>query len=418
MSEILAGKGDEPAVENSRPIAVTMLGELSLRCGDATVSDATGHSKKVWLLLAYLVCNRGRVIPREELAGLLWDDGHRPTNLANAMKTTLFRVRACLDKLYEGAGHSLVLCQGPGYCFDPEAPLSLDVEEFQALCAEKGSGQLDALLQAAAMYGEGFIPKLRQEPWAGEQAEALLKQYLQAVQDALPLLEERRRWREAAGLCQEACQRDPLNEGLYCRWMSALIHLGEHKTATQVYENMTQLFLAQAGALPGDEAQAVYRQAAGAMSGTALASASIVDQLSERPSSGAYLCDYDVFRALYRLQVRDSARSGEETSLAVLTVVHKHDGELTRRSLDLVMGNLMRLVPGMLRQGDAVAQCSAAQFVLLLPRANYQNAKEVCRRINRAFYRQYPHSPATLQITVCPLKPGEQPSVPVEDGGE
>ena len=396
-------------------LRVSLLGGLRFDYGENHVDDTSGHSKKIWLLLAYLVCIRGRAASREELAGLLWPEDKRPTNLTNAMKTTLFRVRASLEQLYEGAGHQLGLSRESGYAWNTELPLLLDVDEFRSLCASRGERQLEDWLQAAELFGEGFLPKLRENPWAAETAAQLRRLYIETVLGALPLLEERRRWKDAAELCREAILRDPLNEELYCRRMSALLRMGENRAAALVYEDMNQFFLSQAGALPGEEAQTIYRRAVSGVSSGAVASAAIVDQLSEGTPSGAYFCEYDVFRAIYRLQVRDSARSGEETSLAVLTVVHKYGGELNRRSLDLVMGNLLRLIPELLRHGDAVAQCSASQYVLLLPRAGFQDGREVCRRISRAFARQYPHSPATLQVTVCPLKPGEQVPVPVDD---
>lgn len=381
-------------------LQITLMGGLRFQYGENFVDDTSGHSKKIWLLLAYLVCTRGRTVPREELAGLLWPQGKRPTNLTNAMKTTLFRVRASLDNLYPGAGHQIVLCQGPGYAWNPEIPVEVDIDRFRDLCGPQR--ELDSWLRALGMYGEGFLPKLAENPWAAQTAKELAELYMRTVMAALPLLEEQRRWKEEAGLCREAALRDPLNEELYCRRMSALLRLGENRAAALVYEEMNQLFLSQAGALPGEEAQAIYRRASSSSSGGAVASAAIVDQLSEAPASGAYYCEYDVFRAIYRLQIRDSQRSGEETSLAVITVAHKYGGELSRRSLDLVMGNLLRLIPQLLRQGDAVARCSASQYVLMLPRADFQNGREVCKRICKAFARQYPHSPATLRVTVCP----------------
>ena len=116
-------------------LRVSLLGGLRFDYGENHVDDTSGHSKKIWLLLAYLVCIRGRAASREELAGLLWPEDKRPTNLTNAMKTTLFRVRASLEQLYEGAGHQLVLSRESGYAWNTELPLLLDVDEFRSLCA-------------------------------------------------------------------------------------------------------------------------------------------------------------------------------------------------------------------------------------------------------------------------------------------
>lgn len=395
-------------------LQITLLGGLRFQYGENSVDDTSGHSKKIWLLLAYLACARGRTVPRDELADLIWPEGKRPTNLTNAMKTALFRVRASLDNLYEHAGHQIILCQGPGYAWNTEIPVQVDMDEFRALC--RPERELEDRLRAVRMFGSGFLPKLLDNPWAARTAGELAELYMRTVMAVLPLLEEQRRWKDVAALCQEAAQRDPLNEELYCRRMSALLHLGENRNAALVYEEMNQFFLSQAGILPGEEAQAIYRRASSSTGSGAVASAAIVDQLAEAPASGAYFCEYDVFRAIYRLQIRDAQRSGEETSLAVITVAHKYGGELSRRSLDLVMGNLLRLIPDLLRQGDAVAKCSASQYVLMLPRADFQNGREICKRICKAFARQYPHSTATLRVTVCPQLNPELASPPQAAG--
>lgn len=403
---------------NHGELQITMLSRLSLRWGGAEVSDSSGHSKKIWLLLAYLICSRGRAVSKEELAEVLWPPQRgekQPANLANSMKTAFFRARACLDGLGPGMGHRLVQTTDTGYLWPAQIPVALDVDRFRELCAAGEDQQPGGWLAAAEMFGGGFLPKLREYPWAMETARDLAGRYAAAVEAALPMLAAQRRWADTVRLCRTAVVHDPLNESLYCQQMTALINLGEHRAAAQVYEDMNQFFLAQAGSLPGEEAQAIYRRATSGAGGGTVPAAAILDQLSEGPADGAFLCDYDVFRALYRLQVRDSARSGEETSLAVVTVTPKHGGQLNRRSLELVMANLLRLIPASLRQGDAVARCSASQYVLLLPRAGFQNSREVCRRISRSFGRLYPHSPATLQVTVCPLQPSGQMPPALED---
>jgi hypothetical protein len=46
----------------------------------------------------------------------------------------------------------------------------------------------------------------------------------------------------------------------------------------------------------------------------------------------------------------------------------------------------------------------------MLPQANYENSCLVCQRIIKAFFRQYPHSPADIQFSVRPLEPTPLPS--------
>ena len=69
------------------------------------------------------------------------------------------------------------------------------------------------------------------------------------------------------------------------------------------------------------------------------------------------------------------------------------------------MENLQEQIRNNLRRGDAASRCSASQYILMLPHANYENSCMVCERIIRAFTRQYPHSPAELHYSVQPLEP-------------
>ena len=69
------------------------------------------------------------------------------------------------------------------------------------------------------------------------------------------------------------------------------------------------------------------------------------------------------------------------------------------------MENLCELVRLSLRRGDVASRCSVSQFIILLPRANYENSCRVMERIVRQFGRQYPHSPALLRYSVQPLDP-------------
>lgn len=93
-------------------LKVNMLGGLSIQSGGAEINDSDNRSRKVWLLLAYMIYCRKRPVTQEELVRLLWDDGDNVTNPANALKTMFHRVRTTLDRLGDSAGHILIVRQG------------------------------------------------------------------------------------------------------------------------------------------------------------------------------------------------------------------------------------------------------------------------------------------------------------------
>ena len=169
---------------------------------------------------------------------------------------------------------------------------------------------------------------------------------------------------------------------------------------------MSQLLFDNFGIMPSDETRAIYREAMRTVNDKAVSIITLREQLREpEGSAGALFCDYDFFKVLYHAEARAVARSGDAVHICLLSVTGDQNQELPKRSLDRCMENLQELIRTSLRKGDIAARCSISQYILMLPRANYENSCRVCERIIRAFGRQYPHSPASLHYSVQPLEP-------------
>ena len=52
-------------------IDIRMLGSFTLQSGDNLISDENNRSRKVWALLAYLICHRGTAVSQKKLIELL-----------------------------------------------------------------------------------------------------------------------------------------------------------------------------------------------------------------------------------------------------------------------------------------------------------------------------------------------------------
>lgn len=389
-------------------LRVRMLGGFSIQYQDKRIGDDRSH--KVWLLLAYLICRRGHTAAVEELSALLWERVPQDSKLPNALKTILHRARASLNQLWDGAGRDLLLRQEEGYAWNPAYPLWLDTEEFSRLC----SGQQEDRLQALALYRGGFLSRLSGGTWTAEMAGQLKERYVQTALEALPQLKEEGRWQEMAELCMCSVAQEPSEEQFYFQWMNALLEQGNRRGAATVFEDMQERFLADYGILPSEELRGLYRRVLASLESRALSSDVILEQLREGPGpGGAYFCDYDFFKAICQASARQAARTGEAAHLALLSVTDGSGGPLAQRSLSRVMRHLKEVVREGLRRGDIAALCSASQFILLLPQANYESACMVCDRTLRAFVRQYPHSPARFRVSVRPLEldslPEDQP---------
>ena len=72
------------------------------------------------------------------------------------------------------------------------------------------------------------------------------------------------------------------------------------------------------------------------------------------------------------------------------------------------MGNLEDAIRSSLRRGDSAARCSATQYVILLPRANYENSCMVCERILRAYNQKYARMDVEVRYETFPLQPDDK----------
>ena len=211
-------------------LQVQMLGSFSVSAENATLDDSGNRSRKVWLLLAYLIYHRRRTLSQEELVELLWGEENDSANPLGALKTTLHRARTTLDQLFPSAGHDLIVRKNGTYAWNSEFSTELDVEVFEDLC-RKGSeepaedARLNIYMEALSLYQGDFLFKLSAEPWVVPIAAYYHNLYIHTALSTLPLLEIRGRLRDAVSLCRAAIQVEPYSEELYQHLMRNLLGL-------------------------------------------------------------------------------------------------------------------------------------------------------------------------------------------------
>ena len=394
-----------------KPLEISMLGEFSIRREQRIINDQANRMKKVWLLLAYLIYSRNSQITQGNLVSLLQgvkvsDPLEDPSG---RLKALFYRARTMLDDLFPDAGHTLILNKNGNYSWNTQYPISLDVEEFDRLCtapAENDESRLSQYLQALSLYKGDFLPKLSMEPWVMPINSYYHQLFLDTAQRALAMLEEAGRWEEACDLCARALKIEPYSEELYQHRMRCLLAQGDRESVLALYEQMSELLFDTFGVMPSDESRRLYREATKLSNDRSISLSAVREQLREpAPAKGALFCEYDFFRMLYQVQARSILRSGDVIHIALLSLHGEDRQALPRRSLDIAMENLKELILSNLRQGDVVSQCNMSQLVIMLPQANYENSCAVCKRIEKAFYRQYPHTPARIHTSVHPLEP-------------
>ena len=393
----------------SEAVDVTLLGGFSIHTGKGSLTDENDRSVKLWSVLAYLLLHRERAVPQSEFIELFWpeDDSANP---ANALKTLLYRIRAMLEPLF-GRGEQPILSRRGAYIWNPAIPCRLDIDRFSRACARAEDQalprreRLDLYRQAVSLYRGDLLPKLSHQMWLVPLTVRYHTSYIAAVKDFAGLLEERALYEEMHQVCARASDLDNLDEGLHTLIVRALLRQGKDAAALDHYEKATDLLYRDLGVRPSEELRALYTEIMAADQSLETDLGAIMADLRETAARpGAFVCEYGFFREAYRLEARRALRSGTCVHLCLITV-SQPDGEIPPlKVLSAAMDQLQEVLVSNLRRGDVVSKSSGAQFVVMLPAANFEDSNMVMDRVVNAFYRQHRRSFLKLTVRVRELE--------------
>lgn len=360
------------------------------------------RSQKVWSVLSYLILNRDRNISQAEFIDTFWSSD-KSSNPVNALKTLLYRIRTLLAPVF-GPGMDPIVSQRGSYSWNPAIVCKTDVDEFEALCRRAADSALDMearmelYAKAVALYRGDFLPDLADQLWVINLSAHYHRLYLDAVKAYAVLLEEYKDYATLYQVCSQAIEVDALDESLHIPLIRSLVRQGKDVAALAQYENTTDLLYRKLGVRPSQELQALYHEIMAIEKDMETDLSVIQEDLRETAGrKGPFLCEYGLFREIYRLEARRASRSGTCVHLCLLTVATPDGSKPALSIMGTTMDQLLAVLNQSLRSGDVVAKYSSGQYVVLLPAANFEDSTMVMERVVNAFYRQ--HRRHFLRIT-------------------
>lgn len=391
------------------PIKVCMLGEFTLQAGEKVLRESGNRSRRIFSLLSFLICHREYPVSQYKIIEQLWGDYTDLTNPENALRILLHRARSQLDQLFEGAGRECILRKDGSYCWNPEIPVEVDYERFELLCQQNSQNpetRIIELLEALELYGGEFLARQSSDSWVIPIGTHFQNLFLQACQEAAQLLYQHQRYDEAEKVCRRCIAAEPYCEPACQLLMQVLTATNNSQGATEVYDNLSRRLFDDFGIRPSEETRQLYRTLVHSPGDRTMAMDEVLEHLQEPESPpGALQCDYDYFKMLCYAERRSIERSGSVTHVALLSVTGAEGKPISKRSLNRIIDQLGQTLRTNLRRGDVISRCSASQYIILLPKANYENSCMVCRRCIAAFQRKHPHVAAKIQYLVQPLTP-------------
>jgi tetratricopeptide (TPR) repeat protein len=225
------------------------------------------------------------------------------------------------------------------------------------------------------------------------------------VREAGSLLLKLERVREVLPLCEKAILIDPFEEVVHKLMIFALVRQGRHQEALRHYRYVNDLFYRELGVRPSESMRRLYDKITQAIHNTETDLDIIKESLKEPEANGAFTCDYEVFKNVYRLEARAASRLGRSVFLGLLTLLDDNDLAPATDVLTPEMDRLLAVINTSLRKGDVISRFSASQYILMLPNLTFENGQMVLDRIGRRFDVKNRTHGVHLSCTLHPMDP-------------
>lgn len=392
-------------------ISISMLGGLRIKVGEKEISENSNRTHQIWNLLEYLIAFRSKSISQSDLIGALWPND-TSENPANALKNLVYRIRTMLRDNGIPQAKDFILLNRGSYRWNNKLDCIVDVEEFEKIFKKALRQELDdterirLFCSAIDLYKGDFLPNSCYEEWVVPLVGYYRNIYFKCIEGVAALLIQAERLEELESICEKGIVIDPFEEAVHRLLIYALAKQGKNTAALEHYNHVTDLFYRELGVKPSEEMRNLYRRILKSVNSVETDLSIIKEDLREHSQTeGAFCCDYEVFRNMYRIEARSAARTGQSMFVGLLTATNDRQEVPDVKTLSGIMDKLLQIIRKKLRRGDVVARFSATQYVLMLPTLTFENGEMVLERICRAFAREYSKGTVHIQANLQPLDP-------------
>lgn len=396
-------------------IKIHTLGKFFILQGDKLVSESSSRSRRMWEVFKYLLSNRDKTLFPEVVLDNIWPDKDY-SDPNTVMRAQMFRLRQALatDCPNTSLASNIVFSQGC-YRWENKVECWIDIDEFEKLAsraknelASNPEKAIETYSRALTLYKGEYLPESAFSEWVIPLRTYYHDLYLGCVFELAALYKTKRAYTDIIRLCEQASSIDYFEEKIHVRLIEALLAEGQTTRAKAHYNEVTSAFYREMGIKPSDTMKSVYRLIALEAGSFELDLGTIQEGLKGKDIiNGAYFCDADLFRYFYKLERMRGERSGKVVILCLLTITNPDYTMPSAEKLRDVVVNLQEVILDSMRKGDIITRWNNAQFLMLLPGLNREQAVQVMARIEKLYLAKHSLNGLVLHKKVESLLPLE-----------
>jgi DNA-binding SARP family transcriptional activator len=244
-------------------VRVSLAGRLEVETDGRTLDATRLPGRQGRVVLAYLVAERDRLVPSEELAEAVWGPTPPPT-WRPALRGAVSKVREFLEELELPADDMLTSSSGCYRLVLPgDATVDVELAAREADAAERAlaDGDLERALAAAgtarALAGRPLLPG-QEGGWVERRRAAWQQVLARALQAMVDAWLARGRGDAAVPPATELVGLEPFRESAHLRLLRAHAAAGDRGEALRAYDRCRRLLAEELGVDPSGELEAAF----------------------------------------------------------------------------------------------------------------------------------------------------------------
>lgn len=403
-------KTDSIHIPNDAPetLHIKMFGEVSISNAFYSLSTAKNGSLTNFLLIAYLLSNKGNHITSEVLIDMLWPSG-KTANPSGALRTLIYRTRKELANFFPNdpvdQPTKLVCMTNNIYSWNFDIPCHIDVYDFESLYHRASREpdkqiQYELLTQAFELYTGEFLSIFSYHSWVMFRNNYYGNLYVNCVNKMCNYLDEIGDYETIVSTCEKAFEyAPPTDETLYKQKIRALLKLNRAQVALEYYHSVLDMFSREHGLDVSDSLQDIYQQILACMPNHYQTISALEANLRQHDSnSGSFYCNFDIFQNIYQINLRSARRSQRLRFLILLTLRDSKDSTGVSDALKEEMALLQQIMDSKLRTNDVYTKSSICQYSLIVAATNESGCDVIKNRLLTTYNAKKQHKQVSLTI--------------------
>lgn len=357
-------------------------------------------TKQLTILLEILFLNLNQPIPRDKLINYLWQDSDNPSNV---LKFSIFRLRKMLNGIESLKDVEFVQTTKQGYLLNQNIPIKTDVQMVDELWEQMNNkdAKQEVIIQSAEQVVELYKGRLFVDAPDQLWLQELQSDYHNIFQSCVNKISEfylhEEDFQKVISVTRKAITIDPYFEDAYFYYIQALMETHQYKQALDLYKSVQDQFYQSVGQPLSLKMKSLYKIIIANDEQEEINLKTLKAQLeSDLDRSGAFYCDYEFFKHIYQVELRNIKRKCREQYLVVFEI----STDLDEEPLRAIMNKLTKIIQNSLRMGDVYSRINKTQIVLLLPCETIDNGYAVIQRITQQFYRKVTKKQAKLHYHI------------------